>query len=109
MWTVGAHSSRCSRTVSFAPPPSSPTPPRDFPDVHRAHLAFQALAYALRRYDAAMGRAAPLYDPTSPQGGPPFDMWYHLEVIDRLRRNVSLLVDETDARWNELLLDDDVP
>ena len=87
---------------------AAPPPHHDFADVHVAHVSFTSLARAFHRYEIAMRRVAPLYDPSTPPG-PPFDMHYHLERLDRLRANVSSLLDESDGLWDEMLLEGDVP
>lgn len=79
----------------------------EFKSVHEAHAAFVTLSRAFQRYDARMRRAAPVYGPAD--SGPPFDMWHSLEMLDRCRTNISLLMDESDAWWDTLLLDNDIP
>ena len=75
----------------------------DFAAVHAAREAFSSLAHTFDIYDAALRKVAPFYNPDVPPG-PPFDMYYHLEILDRLRQNVSSLLDESEGVWDDLLL-----
>ena len=76
----------------------------EFASVHVAQQEFAKLFKAFARYDVVMRRTAPLYDPFVPNTGPPFDMWYHFEEIDRVRHNMSVLVHKSREAWDEMLL-----
>lgn len=71
----------------------------EFEEVREAREAFSKMRRAFRKYEDAMRRAAPVYDASLPEGGPPFDMWHALEMLDRGRKKVASQLEEQEKWW----------
>ena len=95
---------KCKRRLMLALVLAALTVPSGFPHVFEARRAFASLQRAFERYDALLRRTAPAYNPTAPSG-PPFDMWYSLEQLDRCRANLTALMDESRTWWETLAVD----
>lgn len=63
--------------------------------------SFHRLQNSFNRYETLLKEAAPLYDDEK-SPGPPFDSFYHVEVLDRARKNMSKLLEESDDHWQML-------
>jgi hypothetical protein len=77
------------------------TVPLSDDDVRAAHDAFRQTWHHFRRYEAALARVAPTYD-VEVEPGPPFDMFYHLEVLDRARLALARAMHESRGVWYDL-------
>ena len=65
------------------------------------HRSFLRLSSAADEYARHMQRVGPVYDSTVPPG-PPFDMYHHLEVIDRLLPNLTAVLQQMQHEWEFL-------
>jgi hypothetical protein len=76
-----------------------------FAEILATRRNFTSLLMRHNEFSYSLASVAPLYDPRrSP--GPPFDIYYHLELIDRLHRNVTRLLREMESEWNDLYASD---
>ena len=73
-----------------------------FREVREAREAFLWMRDAFLKYESKLGEAAPVYDPSLPPGGPPFDMWHNLEMLDRGAKSFLETAEEWEAWWDEL-------
>ena len=72
-----------------------------FPDINMTYTTFRAMARAFRGYRLALSGVAPVYDRTT-DAGPPFDMYYHLEVLHRGLHAGQAWLDAAEASWQDL-------
>ena len=70
--------------------------------MHAAHDAFISFKSSFTTYKRRLRKVAPLYDQTSNAGGSPFDMWHHLELLDRMSLNFTRLFEESDFWWHNI-------
>ncbi len=63
--------------------------------------SFALLQESFQRYKVLLETVAPTYDENI-QPGPPFDMFYQLELVSRIKSNISTLIDESATVWNDL-------
>lgn len=79
----------------------------EFVDVGAARIAFIRFHGAFRGYSAALRATGLSYNTNGGPIGPPFDMWYHMEILDRLLDNFSKSFDESVTAWQSIGLDAD--
>ena len=70
-------------------------------DVHTTRNSFEHMFHAYKDYARRLRQIVPMYD-VSATPGPPFDMFYHLEVVDRLRPNLTEILDAMRDEWQFL-------
>ena len=72
-----------------------------FTDIRAVHQNFEAMLTCHDEYVVALAKVAPIYD-LHRRPGPPSDMYYHLELIDRIKNNITSLLREMSSEWEEL-------
>ena len=70
-------------------------------NLNLVNQSFASLQESFQRYKILLETVAPTYDENI-EPGPPFDMFYHLELATRLKSNISTLIDESATVWNDL-------
>ena len=70
-------------------------------DIELARLQFNKASNHFLLFHRLLQAVAPTYDCDSPPG-PPFDMYYHLEIIDRLSSNMTAILQEMREEWQLL-------
>ena len=74
---------------------------RPFVQIEKAHRMFTLLKFRHQKYDEAVAAIAPMYD-LNREPGPPFDMYYHLEELDRIRANMTTVLERAQTEWDQL-------
>lgn len=72
-----------------------------FKNIQKAEVAFHVLERDFRKYRFALNECAPEYD-INRSPGPPFDMYYHLEVLHRMLANMSHMIHDASEYWHVL-------
>ena len=72
-----------------------------FSSIRKAEASFGALERGFSRYRKHLGDCAPDYD-ASRSPGPPFDMYYHLEVLHRMLANMTDWIEDARGMWYDL-------
>jgi len=72
-----------------------------FSSIRKAELAFHALERHVEKYKQALDGCAPEYSVQS-SPGPPFDMYYHLEILHRMLPNLTRFMEEAAGEWYDL-------
>jgi hypothetical protein len=76
-------------------------PPDPIHDIRATRRSFERLIRVWDEYARKLTGVAPLYEPAEAPR-PPFDMYYHLERMDRIRPNLTALLDEMREEWEFL-------
>ena len=70
-------------------------------DMLTTRNSFERMFDAYEDYTRRLREIVPIYD-VAAIPGPPFDMFYHLEVVDRLRPNLTEILDAMRDEWQFL-------
>ena len=72
-----------------------------FSSIRKAEFSFYALERNFEKYKKALDECSPQYD-VSKSPGPPFDMYYQMEVLHRMLTNMTTWMQEAKFLWYDL-------